>query len=134
MTDQALLAEVAANLRETLLGVLRTFASPDAQREYQAAVPFVNLPDELFCQWGDDVYHPDAAVFQLAFTPTERQVLTKFHRAVEQARSELSDVLPRLEQFHVTPQAAKLAHAAAAVLARLTPDTAIEGEEEKGSS
>ena len=77
MTD-AELRETAANIRTNLLDLLRTFASPEEQRSYQAAVPFVPVPTELICGWADDLYHPDSRGHALAFSAAERTVLTAF--------------------------------------------------------
>ncbi|HEY1189875.1 MAG TPA: hypothetical protein VGE74_19655 [Gemmata sp.] len=52
---EADLRETAANIRTHLLGLLRTFASPAEQRDYQRSVPFVPVPTELACGWADDL-------------------------------------------------------------------------------
>ena len=88
MTD-ADLRETAVAFRTHLLELLRTFASPDEQRAYQRAVPFVRVPAELMCGWADDLYHPESPAHSLAFSPVERVALAgfdaEFRRCADQA-------------------------------------------------
>ncbi len=89
---------------------------------YQASVPFVSVPGELFRQWATDLYHPDAEAFRCAFSPAERTALAEFQRVLGQARAGLPDQLPELGRFQATPQAAELAWAAGEALTRLSSD------------
>ncbi len=127
MADTSDLKTLVATIRANIIGVVRLFALPGEQASYQASVPFINAPDELFCMWGDDLYHPEDAAFRLAFSLDEQAALADFHRVFEQTEAELPATLPALEEFQSTPQAAALAQAAANALARLStsaPDQA----------
>ena len=59
-------------IRETLIGVLSTFA----KIEWQLTLEY--SPGELYCQWFDDVYHPDTDIWRIAFSETERHALASF--------------------------------------------------------
>ena len=111
---EADLRETAANVRIHLLGLLRTFASPAEQRDYQLAVPFVPVPTELACGWADDLYHPDAAAHALAFSPAERAALAGFDAEFRSWGDAVcgGDV----EAFIASPAGAALARAAAVAL------------------
>jgi hypothetical protein len=61
-----------AVLRSTLIWVLSTFAKV----EWQLTLPF--CAGELYCQWFDDVYHPDSEVWQSAFSDDEQLALANF--------------------------------------------------------
>ena len=59
-------------IRETLLGVLSTFAKVEWQLAH------IYSPDELYCQWFDDVYHPDTDAWRDAFSESEQHALAAF--------------------------------------------------------
>ena len=122
MADESLLRQIAANLRRNTAGVLRVLASPAEQRSYQSAVPFVHVPVELFCQWGD-VYQPGVAAFELAFGPGERAALAAFDASLSRASATLPDPLPDLEGYIASVAGAEVARAAAEALRSLSaPD------------
>ena len=106
--------ETAANIRAHLLGLLRTFASPAEQRDYQRAVPFVPAPTELACGWADDLYHLDAAAHALAFSPAERAALTGFDAEIRRWGG--AGFGGDVEAFIASPAGAALARAAAVAL------------------
>src|SRR5262245_41401543 len=111
------LRQVAVNVRANIVGVLRTFASLDEQRAYQVEVPFVNVLGELFCQWEDDLYHPETEAFLLAFMPGERAALRSFDAAIRLAAA--PGALPRLAVWLESAAAAELAACAAETLRAL---------------
>ena len=112
---EAELRMTAANVRTHLLGLLRTFASPDEQRDYQRTVPFVPVLTELSCGWADDLYHPDTAAHALAFSPAERAALAGFDAEFRR----WSDAVcgGDVEAFIASPAGEALARAAAVALA-----------------
>ena len=112
MADETLLQQMATNLRINTRMVLRVLASPDEQRSYEAAVPFVHVPIELFCQWAA-VYQPGRAPFELAFRPTEHAALAAFNAAFQRASAALPDPMPELETYIASAAGVELAHAAA---------------------
>ena len=114
-------------IRGSILGILELFASTEAQREYQRAVPFVSVPVELFCVWANDLYHPDAQWFPQAFSGPEQEALAAFHQIFERVAATLPNALPNLDTFSTTSQARELAAAATVALTRLE-----RGEETNG--
>jgi hypothetical protein len=114
------LRETATNVRANLLGLLRTFASADQQRDYQRSVPFVSVPTELLCGWADDLYHPDAEAHTLAFSPDERAALAGFDMEFRRWSAEVSG--NDVEAFIATTAGVALAHAAAVALAAFPKD------------
>ena len=78
----------ALDVRNNLVGLVRTIASEDRQRAYELDVT------ELVCMWFDDLYHPSAGMFIEAFAPPERDRLAKFH-AFFDARANLLPKSPR---------------------------------------
>jgi hypothetical protein len=111
------------NWRANTRGVLRTLASPDEQRSYQAAVPFVHVPVELFCQW-DAAYEPGVAAFELAFRSDERAALAAFNVVFRRGLEALPDPMPDLEGYIASVVGVELARAATMALQSLegSPD------------
>lgn len=115
------------SIRQNVRGVLELFASQDAQREYQFAVPIISVPVELFCLWADDQYHPEVLPSQQAFSGPEREALAEFHSALERAAATLPTAALDLDGFWATRQASDLARAAIKALARLARDGETPG-------
>jgi hypothetical protein len=111
--------KLAARVRENTIAVLRTFASAAEQRAYGAEVSSVNVPGELFCQWADDMYHPDTAAFILAFSPAERCALSEFDARFRRVSAAHSGRMPGLEEWLSSVAGADLATYAAAALRAL---------------
>jgi hypothetical protein len=108
------LRETAANVRVHLLGLLRTFASPDEQRSYRRVAP-ISVPTELVCGWADDLYHPESPVHAMAFSPAERAALAGFDAELRRS----SDHIPGgdVEIFIDSAAGKSLARAATVALA-----------------
>jgi hypothetical protein len=118
VADKDLVQQIAGNLRINTRSVLRVLASPDEQRSYQAAVPFVHVPIELFCQW-DAVFQPGCEAFDLAFQPRERAALEEFNAVFRRASAALPDPMPDLEDYIMSAAGAELARAAVVALRSL---------------
>ena len=88
----------AVDLRNNIVGLVRTLASKDEQLAYEFNVPIANVPAELVCMWFDDLYHPDADLFLEAFTPAERERLARFHAFYEARVEQLPDTLAEMHQ------------------------------------
>jgi len=71
------------NIRTTLRGVVATLATSQAVLEYARDVPGVPVIAELYCQWFDDVYHPDSAEFRHAFSPEALVALEELNRRLD---------------------------------------------------
>jgi hypothetical protein len=107
---------VRETIRDNIHGLLNLFASPEAQQSYQLSVPFVNVPTELLCQWADDLYHPDEAVFRKAFNPDELIALAAFDKVIQRATKTFSGTTPPLDRYVASTSGVELAGAAASVL------------------
>ncbi len=72
------------NPRPQLLGLLELLASREKQLDYQQRVPLVNIKNELFCMWFDDLYVPESAIFRQAFSEEELTALRSFNECYEE--------------------------------------------------
>jgi hypothetical protein len=88
----------AFELRNNIVGLVRTLASKDEQLAYERDVPIANVPAELACMWFDDLYQPDGDLFLEAFTPTERDRLARFHTFYDARIEQLPDTLAELHR------------------------------------
>lgn len=88
----------AIDLRNNLVGLLRTLASKDEQLSYEFDVPVANVPAELVCQWFDDLYHPEGNLFLEAFSAAERERLARFHTFYKERVKDLPDTLAEMHQ------------------------------------
>ncbi|HRI71924.1 MAG TPA: hypothetical protein PK156_47150 [Polyangium sp.] len=113
------MSELSRNLRSRVLETLALIASEDSQREYQKAVPHVDVPAELFNQWGD-VYFPDGDAFQSGFSAKELEILGRFDKFLNQVCDGTPQQLPPLEEFVQTVAWRTLAAAAYEALSDLT--------------
>lgn len=116
-------AKIAGNLRKSLIELLRTLASEDAQRDYQRSVPIVSVPVELVCMWFDDLYHPDDAMFRAAFTTAELGALDRFNDYFDWLSDNLPKPLPPLDHLQRSAQWAELSKQAAKTLGDLGEHT-----------
>ena len=65
-------------LREHMIELLKTIASPAMQKAYESNAPIANVPDELVCQWFHD-FHPATELFRSSFSNNEIRELTRFN-------------------------------------------------------
>jgi hypothetical protein len=72
--------EIRENIRETMVGLLRTLASAEELREYSARLG--GAVGEVYCQWFDDLYHPRDLLFQSAFSTEMLQALDQVDAAL----------------------------------------------------
>jgi hypothetical protein len=99
--------------RVDIVNLLNVIADFNAQIEYQEAVPRVGVPDELICQWFDDLYHPSAEIFINAFNEEEKDYLSKFNELFES----YADGLPsEIEHLHKTKEWLELSDYAKEIL------------------
>ena len=102
--------------RVDIVNLLNVISDYETQIEYQQAVPYVGVPDELVCQWFDDLYHPTAEIFIAAFDEDEKQLLYKFNEIF----SEYADNLPdTIEDLHRSPHWQKVARSAKKILSKM---------------
>ena len=105
------MTDLATSMRDRVIETLSLIASGDAQREYQRAVPHVDVPAELFNQW-DDFYHPDDDGFRQGFRPEELEALRSFNEIIGEVVRETPQSLPPLDEFLKSPPWRKLSDAA----------------------
>lgn len=110
--------EISKRLRAHVLGVLALVSDEAAQRRYQARVPHVDVPAELFNQW-DDVFLPNDPRFQGAFDASELDALRRFDAVVQTVSATTPQQLPPLEAFITTEAWRRLSDAARAALREL---------------
>lgn len=95
--------ELAVSMRAQVL-VLETLAllaSEEMQREYQRAVPHVDVPAELFNQW-EDCYFPEDIDFRSGFVSAELAALATVDEVLNQVCDDTPQVLPALDEFLTT--------------------------------
>lgn len=56
------MSEAIATYRNRIVEMLTILSSEDEQRSYQKNVPYINVPDELLCQWFDDLDMPKGLI------------------------------------------------------------------------
>ena len=116
---RCVLSELADNFRARVLETLELVADVEAQRQYQASVPCVDVPGELFNQW-DDFYHPTDSQFRAGFNDAELDALRRFDLVLNDVSDETRQQLPPLDEFVRTAAWQRLSDAAGATLRDLT--------------
>ncbi len=86
------------NGRNHTIGLLELWTSQEAQFDYKKAVPFVNIPNEMFAQW-DDFFKPDQQWYREAFSDNEWKALTRFNAAFEAVCKRTPPYLPDIDEF-----------------------------------
>jgi hypothetical protein len=108
----------ATRMRARVVEALSLVASEDKQRNYQRAVPDVNVPAELFNQW-EDCFFPNDDTFKSAFGPAELEALHQFNDVLDEVCGETPQKLPPLDEFLSSSSWRKLSDGAQAALAAL---------------
>src|SRR5262245_14188162 len=93
------MSETSGVLRAAITDLLEFIADADQQLALQRRAPYVNVPAELFCKWGDDLYHPETAEFAEAFNARELDALGTFNQAFDDINKSLPRALPPLDVF-----------------------------------
>jgi hypothetical protein len=109
------MSEIAEPLRTRVLEVLALVADEDAQRRYQAAVPHVDVPAELFNQW-EESFFPRDCQFQSAFADEELDALRRFDVIMREVSAKTPRQLPALDVFITTDAWRELSMAARVAL------------------
>ena len=109
------MSELCDDPRARILETLELVADAEAQRQYQAGVPHVDVPAELFNQW-DDFYSPTDGQFRCAFNDAELDALRRFDLVVNDVSSQTPKQLPALDAFIRTTAWQRLSDAARATL------------------
>jgi hypothetical protein len=107
--------EISQRLRKLIMDVLELVADEAGQREYQAKVPYVSVPAELFNQW-DDVFPPKGERFRSAFNDEEMKALLEFDHVVREVSDKTPRMLPPLDEFIASDEWRQLSEAARSAL------------------
>ncbi len=110
--------ELSDNLRARVLEILALVFDPEAQRNYQTAVPHVDVPAELFNQW-EDSFFPMSDRFRAAFSAAELDALRHFDDILREVSAQTANQLPVLDLFIGTPAWERLSAGAGAALQKL---------------
>jgi hypothetical protein len=110
--------EISNAMRARLMDTLELISSEKSQREYQNAVPSVDVPAELFNQW-EDCFFSDDVSFRGAFSADEFEALDRFDSILNEICDETPKNLPALNEFIKTAWWQRLSHEASVALAAL---------------
>jgi len=103
--------------RNHIIGYFEWVSSHEEQRGYQAAVPYVRVPNEAFNQWDD--YASDRILehyVEPVFSVDEQQALRNYRAVLNSAAEDTPQMLPPLEQVIGTEPWERLRLAAAEAL------------------
>lgn len=86
------MTEPISNRRTAILDLLQIIANEERQLAYEKdAPPHVNITEELFVLWFNDLYHPDDSFFASSFTQDELTDLAEFNQYYDDRRQQLPD-------------------------------------------
>lgn len=110
--------ELGQTMRRNVISELHLMASREEQLKYQRDVPIAFVTAELFCLWDESFQSEwmEEDYYLGAFSIQELQALREFDDVVEDVLSQLSEDLPSIEKFVLTPQSQQLAQAATKTL------------------
>ncbi|ALN90951.1 hypothetical protein [Lysobacter gummosus] len=110
MTDRI----INQRIRNRIIEYLELAASFEEQSQYQAAAPYVHIPNEIINQWEDWV-HADWREYMTAptFSHDEVDAIERFHTVWDAVAADTPDPLPSLKILFGTQQWQRLASAAA---------------------
>ena len=71
--------------RSNLILTARALASEIGQATYseESGLPLADVPGELVCMWGDDLYHPDRPAMSESFSSSELEAMAEFNSVFE---------------------------------------------------
>ncbi len=104
--------------RACIESTLSLIACRDAQFQYQAQCPGLDVATELFLQW-EDCYRAGSPKLAVAFGADDRAALEAFHATFVEIRNEVLPGVGSLRRFVDTPKWRRLRDAAATALARI---------------
>jgi len=124
--------------RQDIIDTLSLISSREEQLKYQLEVPVADVTAEIFCHWGDGCYRDGKYLNEEwclgVFSTAELEAMAEFNQvlnSIGDALSQKSRVeqytpsrqwAPRIEEFVLTPEWAKLSEAAAKALKVLAVD------------
>jgi hypothetical protein len=111
--------ELLDTIRRHVRDELELLSDADYQRQYALDVPDVDVPSELVHGWVEQCYVPQSLAFRQAFRISELETLADFHRLFIEARAELGEPLPELEEFLEHPSWKRVISAAGTTLRKI---------------
>jgi len=110
-------AELIANSRRNMLDTLADLSCVDRQRKYAEAVPYVHVPIELACQWGQhsSLIH-EQPWFRDSLSPAELAAALAFDAEFSSFCDCFGRDLPDFDQLWVDSRWADIGLAAAKTL------------------
>ena len=107
------------NPRPQLLGLLELLASREKQPDYEQRTPLVNIKNELFCMWFNDLYVAESEIFRQAFSEEELTALRSFNECYEEQAEALKRAPGAIETWLENDAWARVMRKAAETLSRL---------------
>jgi len=86
-------AEFRLVMRGNIRDTLDLWSSAEQQLRYEADVPHVYVPIEMFSWWFDDHYHPDSPDWFAFFSAAEVEAMTQFNAVLEASDDTLEAAL-----------------------------------------
>jgi hypothetical protein len=109
---------VSQRIRNRIIEHLEVVASFDEQRQYQDRVPWVHVPNEVICGWGDSVHEHWLPTYTTpVYTADETAAILQFDSVLKSSLRELPHDLPELEVLFQDPIWQRLRDGASAALA-----------------
>jgi hypothetical protein len=100
-------------VRNGIIWYLETASSFEDQLQYQTAVPFVNVPNEMFNQWGDWVREDDPQWYcEPVFSPDEQAAMWQYNAVLNDVLNEVLETWPKLSELITTAHWERLRAAA----------------------
>ena len=111
--------ELLDTIRRHVRDELELLSEADYQRQYALDVPDVDVPNELVHGWVEQCYVPQSLAFRQAFRIQELELLATFHKTFVEARAEIGEPLPSLEELHEHASWQRVMKAAARTLRKI---------------
>lgn len=84
--------EPIANRRAAVLDLLQLISSEERQLDFEKdSPPHINLTEEIFVMWFNELYRPDDASFASGFNQDELADLAEFSQYLSDRRQQLPD-------------------------------------------
>jgi len=104
-------------IRNGVMWYLEAASSFERQLQYQAAVPLVNVPNEMFNQWGDWIREDIPETYcEPVFSPDEQAAIWKYNAILDDVLDEVPETWPKLSELIKTKHWAYLRAAAESTL------------------
>ena len=93
------MTESQMNTRNQVFSTLENLASSEMQINYKKAVPFVDIPGELLCQWGTYSSRKEVQWFKDSWNQEEWKIFLEFDTFINQKAAELPELTPDIPEI-----------------------------------